>query len=196
MNQSLHFQNLLETLKLINEISFNLNTKTYVWGGLTQDIYESKFLREHDDIDCLMMNRNKLDKKVEKLFMQKGWSVSDMNGVLSIKKDSNKIHMGNVETINNDLVKYTFYNGDVFISFPSTWLNKKPHSFYNLKVYTTTPEFKYAMRVYPIKLNPENEAREKDILPVEYFSKKLRKKYKNLNKLLDKMQFPQKLAEV
>lgn len=185
----------LETLNLIIQISSKLETKSYVWGGLTQDIYEGNFLRDHDDIDCLMMNRNKFDGKVEKLFEQLGWEISDINGVLSIKKNGNKIHMGNIEAVDHEVAKYTLFDGSTNIAFPKNWLNDRPHMFYNLNVYTTTPEFEYAMRVYPKKINPKNEIREKDKKPIDYFEKILQEKYSNLDEVLAKMQFPSTLAQ-
>ena len=40
----------------IYEVSIICSTKTYIWGGLTTDIFEGRFLREHGDLDGFVEN--------------------------------------------------------------------------------------------------------------------------------------------
>lgn len=189
MNES----DLLNTMNTLNDVASALKTTVYIWGGLAQDIYEGRFLREHSDIDCLMLNRNTIQEELEKTFIQKGWSVVDVNGVLSIKKDGSKIHLGNIEPLNDGLLKYTFFGGFAFIAFPKTWLKQKAVRFCGLNVLTTEPEFEYAMRAHSRKKDPTKEVREKDKIAMKFFEEKLRLKRKNLDEVLAEMRFPLEL---
>ncbi len=190
MNES----DLLNTLRTLNNVASLLQTKVYVWGGLTQDLYEGKFLREHSDVDCFMLEGNKTKDELATFFQHEGWNVLDMNGVLSIKKEGSKIHLGHIEPMNASLMKYTFYEGALFITFPTAWLKKEPFMFYGIPVDTTEPEFEYAIRIGPMKLNPLQELREKDTLAVQYFEKRLTLKGENLDNVLANMHIPLELV--
>ena len=80
---------ILSMLRDISQVSESLNIKTYIWGGMTIDIWEGQFLREHDDADGftenLIAHKDVLIEAYEKL----GYQVRFLEdySILRIDKD-------------------------------------------------------------------------------------------------------------
>ncbi len=68
---------LFEALKLVEDISTALNTTSWIWGGLTADLYQGCFLREHHDLDYLAHGLQGLIEPMIDLLFQERWLAMD-----------------------------------------------------------------------------------------------------------------------
>ena len=46
----------LYAMELLETYSQRLHTIPWIWGGFIIDVYENRFLREHEDLDYLTLN--------------------------------------------------------------------------------------------------------------------------------------------
>jgi hypothetical protein len=157
----------LAAMKQVEEFSTALKTTSWVWGGLTTDVYEGRFLREHDDLDCLTLNLHTLMQPLANRFQDAGWKSRELvNGDLKLERSGIKIHLGHV--VFSEEVRWT-HNGDLgSLYFPVEWLVQKPRPFYSIEVHVVAPELQYVLLDDPHLLNPDWTPREKDLVAKEY----------------------------
>ncbi len=149
-------------MELVETFSESLNTISWIWGGFTVDIYESRILREHDDLDYLTLNLHSLIPQFSELFTNCGWQANVLeNGDLRLKRKNIKIHLGHVEI--SDKARWTHNGEKGSIWFPSDWLKSKPVNFCGVEIHVIEPEFQFVMIERPQMLNPSWKHRDKDI---------------------------------
>ncbi len=157
----------LSAMKLVETFSKNLKTVSWIWGGFTIDIYENRFVREHDDLDYLTLNFHSLLPQFSELFAGSGWQVNVLeNGDLRVKQEGIKIQLGHVEL--SDKARWTHNGEKGSIWFPSQWLDSKPVNFCGIEVHVVKPEFQCAMIERPQMLNPSWKHRDKDVSAQRY----------------------------
>lgn len=156
----------LQILKILNNLDSESGLRSYIWGGLTFDIWEGRFLREHHDIGALIENLNEKFSLLEKNFLEFGYEVKKLeNGDFKAINGEAKIHIGNV-FVDSDIAEWT-HNGDkASMFFPRKWLNRQSYKFYDTKVFTVTPEFEFILKSQPEKIGFSGK-REKDKLALK-----------------------------
>ena len=157
-------------MRLVETISNNANTTSYIWGGFTIDVYLGCIIREHHDLDYLTVNLATKHTQISQLFNSYGWETKKViNGDLKATKNDIEIHLGNIQI--NEVVTWT-HNGNLgAISFPNHWLNSNPVNFLDVKVHVVEPEFEYAIKNNPHLLNPSWQPREKDLEARQHLKK-------------------------
>lgn len=153
----------IDLLTAIQEVSEDLGTPTYIWGGLVPDIMLGKFVRPHHDIDGFTINLNSNIGAISRKFSRYGFKVSYLSefGMLQIHSDG--IHCGlNCLEIKRQNA-YWHHVGDYgTIVFPADWLDSSPRDFYGVKLCTSGARFEYAIKTNVHLLNPEWRPREVD----------------------------------
>ncbi|MBD3280280.1 hypothetical protein GF389_02020 [Candidatus Dojkabacteria bacterium] len=146
---------------MIENFTSQLGTIAYAWGGLIPDIYNDKILREHDDVEHLVLNIYDYIPKLQEMFTSEGWNTEILeNGDLRVKKDGAKLHLGHLEV--SDKARW-YHNGKKgVIVFPESWLNPNPIQFQGMKIHAVYPEFQYALKTNPSLMNPGWQPRQKD----------------------------------
>ncbi len=153
----------LDTLHLLYEASQKLQTQSYIWGGLTLDIWEGRFLRKHHDIDVLTTHLYSLLPAFEEVFGEAGYETRILgNGDLKVVNPDVNLHLGHVNCVDG-LVEWTHNGTNGSLVFPQHWLNSRPYQFYTCSVMTVTPEFEYVLKMHPERMNPAWIPREKDL---------------------------------
>lgn len=168
--------NYLELLQDIYEISTLSGTKTYIWGGLTIDIFEEKFLREHGDLDGFIANMVSKLAELTKLYQQKGYQTEYVNdiGMFKVKKGDVHASFNSVE-FKDDCAIWKHIGDDGAVYFPTNWLDQVPRKFYSALVYTSGIKFEYVIKNNVGMLNPECRLREKDCAALEYLENAIEK---------------------
>ena len=168
-------QKQLDAMRLVEHVSDSLNTLSWIWGGLTTDIYMGRILREHDDLDYLTWNLYLLKLDFIEAFSSYGWQVQILvNGDLKLKKDCVKVQLGNVELGENAKWTHNSEQGSLF--FPASWLKLDSIEFLGMELHVIAPELQYVLKDHPDLLNPNWVLREKDILEKEYLQNILLKR--------------------
>ena len=169
-------------MKLVEKASLSLDTITWIWGGLVVDVLKGKFLREHGDLDYLMMDLHQSKSQISETFINWGWITKNLeNGDLKLIKNGMKIHLGHVEL--SDTVTWTHNGEKGSIVFPVMWLPVKTIDFYELSVHIVSPELQYVLKTHPQLLNPKWQVREKDILDIKVLKQILMKRGVELSSL-------------
>jgi hypothetical protein len=165
----------LDTMRLVEGVSRALNTISWIWGGFVTDIYTGQILREHDDLDYLTLDLHSLNSKFAEEFSGSGWQVKNLvNGDLKLKKDSVRVHLGNVEL--GEIAKWTHNGEKGSLLFPDSWLRFEVVRFSGVELHVIAPELQYVLKEHPEMLNPDWRRREKDILDKKYLRDILAKK--------------------
>jgi hypothetical protein len=168
----------LMLLRDIYDVSSSCTTKTYIWGGMVQDILSGQFLRDHSDIDGFTLNLWDSREDMAARYAQKGYAVSFLEdvGFLRLERDGYHAVFNQLE-LNREtsLWRHAGHEGTVY--FPRRWLAEKPQDFYDTTVYVSGIELEYAIKHCPYLLNPTWRTREKDIATSHW-----------LNDMLDKQQ--------
>ncbi|HUT19327.1 MAG TPA: hypothetical protein VM366_09210 [Anaerolineae bacterium] len=71
-------QRYLHAMALIEALSAELGTTSYIWGGWTLDIYQERFLRTHADIDCLVIDLHQRFVPFSERLPEGGWEVRNL----------------------------------------------------------------------------------------------------------------------
>jgi hypothetical protein len=131
-------------MELVETCSKNLKTISWIWGGLTIDIYENRILREHDDLDYLTLNLHSLIPQFSDLFAISGWQVNVLeNGDLKVKQECVKIQLGHVELSNEARWTHDGEKGSIW--FPSDWIKSRSVNFCGIEIHVIEPEFQFVM---------------------------------------------------
>jgi len=155
-------KNFLLTMVLMERFSKVLGSISYIWGGLSIDIYKGRFLRSHSDIDYLVLDLQRLAQDFAELLFSEGWDVKAIlnDHLLIAGKDNIKLHLGNIEI--DDVVNWRHNGDNGTITFPVGWLREYPIDFYDVQVHVVEPEFSYVIKSLPSLMNPEWVSRGKD----------------------------------
>lgn len=175
----------LEILQDIYSISESCSTRTYIWGGLTVDINEGHFLRDHHDLDCFTLNLLDAQYQMETRFTQKGYTVNyvDEFDMLQVKKNGCSAVFNRLE-IENDIAMWRHIGNEGTIFFPQNWLSDSALNFYGTEMFISGAEFEYAIKTNVKLLSPVWELREKDIASLEYWANVLKKRNINPENIL------------
>lgn len=178
----------LQLLRDIIEISDLCSTKTYIWGGLAIDIVEGRFLREHRDIDGFTLNLMDVKNRMETLFQDRGYTTSFLTDFDMLRVETNGCHaVFNRLEVENGIAMWRHIGNEGTVYFPCKWLEKKPYYFYDIPVLVSGAEFEYSIKAKVQLLSPVWQSREKDILALEYWTKKLDDRNTNSEHLLQQV---------
>lgn len=143
----------------IFDISSSLGIKTFIWGGLTIDIWEGHFLREHGDLDGFVENLIECLESVTSEYLKRGYKVTFNSEILMLEVEKDLVHASfNPLKINAKIAEWKHIGNDGSVFFPFEWLDGIPRLFYNTKV---------------LMLHPKWQLREKDQLAVKYMEEKM-----------------------
>ncbi len=164
--------NQLTLLRDIYEISNACSTRTYIWGGLVQDIVVGRFLREHRDIDGFTLNLWERGDEIVAMYEERGYQVSHIEGVdfLRIARDEAHAVFNQLE-LDGEIALWRHAGKEGTVYFPKQWLSDTPQDFYDTKAYVSGVEFEYAVKTYPQLLNPEWKGRDKDITTIQWLTR-------------------------
>ncbi|HOG48208.1 MAG TPA: hypothetical protein PLJ35_21230 [Anaerolineae bacterium] len=152
----------LAAMRLVERISAELGTTSYVWGGFALDVYEGRVLREHDDIDYLTVDLPALKPQLAGLFAAHGWPAKELsNGDLSPRRHGLKMQLGQIAL--GARVRWTYDGDRGYLEFPLAWLRPHPVRFCGLEVHVVEPELEYVTKCCPQLLNPDWRLREREI---------------------------------
>lgn len=161
----------LQLIQDIYDVSTQLATRTYIWGGMVVDILCGKFLREHHDIDGFTLGLQSIATEMAALFSQRGYAVSYSSeyGMMKVKKG--QVHASfNPLEVDGDTAIWRHIGEQGAIYFPEKWLDKMTRDFCGVRVYTSGIRFEYAIKTNPHLLNPEWRMRGKDHVAVKFLS--------------------------
>jgi len=159
----------LEFLRDIYEVSAACSTKSYIWGGLTIDIMEGRFLREHGGMDVFTLNLLELKDDLSELYVDRGYQTEFLPEwhMLQIRRDG---HSGSFNCLEIDhgvaMWRHIGEHGTVY--FPASWLEDVPRRFYDVMVHISGVEFEYSIKSNVRLLSPEWQLRPKDREAREY----------------------------
>ena len=175
----------LDFLKDIYSVSLLCNVKTYIWGGFSADILESRFLREHDDLDGFAGNMLEAKDELILGYERLGYETEFKPSINMLVIKKNGLHAAfNALDIENGVAmwRHIGYQGTVY--FPHSWLDEKPLGFYDAKAYVSGARFEFAFRSNASRLNPEWKMRDKDSQALEYYKKKVEEEGYETNEVL------------
>ena len=160
----------------IYEISALCNTKTYIWGGLTIDIFEEKFLREHRDLDGFIANMVLKLNELTMLYEKKGYQTEYVEDICMFKVKNNEVHASfNSVEFKDDFAVWKHIGNEGAVYFPADWLDQTPRNFYSTFVYTSGIKFEYVIKNNVGMLNPEWQLREQDCAALQYLENAIKK---------------------
>ncbi|MDF2989022.1 MAG: hypothetical protein K0R50_4532 [Eubacterium sp.] len=159
----------------IFDISSSLGIKTFIWGGLSIDIWEGHFLREHSDLDGFVENLIECLESVTSEYVKRGYKVTFNSEFFMLEVEKDLVHASfNPLRINEKTAEWKHIGNDGSVFFPFEWLDGFPRLFYNTKVYTSGIRFEYAVKTKVSMLHPKWQLREKDQIAVKYMEEKLK----------------------
>ncbi len=157
----------LPAIELVEAFSKRLHTYSWLWGGLTVDVYRGELLREHDDLDYLTLNLHTLMPAVISQSERRGWQTKVLeNGDLQLKWQETKIHLGHVEISHQACWTHNGAKGRLW--FPREWLPPEGRGFCGRRVHVVAPEFQLVLLERPELLNPNWKCRHKDLIALDY----------------------------
>lgn len=164
----------LAFLRDIYEVSAACGTKTYIWGGLTIDIFEGRFLREHHDLDGFTENLTEHLDSLRLHYERRGYMTEFKSAfsILVIRRDGLHAAFNPLE-LDHSIAMWRHIGDRGTVFFPSEWLDAVPHVFYDIKAYTSGMCFEYGFRSIAGDVNPAWTLREKDRDALFYLERKL-----------------------
>ncbi|MCG8501861.1 MAG: hypothetical protein MJB12_15865 [Firmicutes bacterium] len=178
-------QHYLELMKDIYEVSNLCSTKTYVWGGFTLDIFEERFLQEHEDLDCFVLDLMDVLNKLVLEYKKRGYKTEfkgDYNRLVIRKEEQHASF--NPLNVDKDVAMWRHIGDQGTVYFPYSWLDDSPRSFYGVNVYTSGLYFEYAFKSIARLANPKWKVRKKDQDALAYLTKKIAEQGLAPNELL------------
>ena len=161
----------------IFDISSSIGIKTFIWGGLSIDIWEGHFLREHGDLDGFVENLIEYLEPLTSEYLKRGYRVTFNREFSMLEVEKDLVHACfNPLKINEKTAEWKHIGNDGSVFFPFEWLDGSPRLFYNTKAYTSGIRFEYAVKTKVSMLHPEWQLREKDQNAVKYMEEKLKAK--------------------
>jgi hypothetical protein len=123
-----------------------------------------RFLREHEDVDYLILGLHEKWRSFARFLTNQGWQVNNYldDHLLSVKKDEFKLHLGHIEIQEKVVWKHNGVNGSIV--FPIAWLHKETISFQSISKHCAAPELTYLLKTHPHLMNRDWKTREKDKL--------------------------------
>lgn len=166
----------LDMMRDIYGVSAAHSTKTYICGGFTIDIFESRFLREHGNLDGFTENLTELFPSLSASYQGLGYAVKYNKELqmLEIRKDG-AFASFNPLNIDGKTARWRHIGDGGSVFFPAEWLDTEPRGFYDAEVYTSGFRFEYAVKTKAALLGPEREPRDKDLIAVKYLKNMLRR---------------------
>lgn len=158
----------------IINVSSALGLKTYIWGGLTIDIWEGKFLREHGDLDGFTENLEEHLESLMKEYSGRGYAVSYLSDFSMLEIEKGSVHASfNPLKIKGKTAEWKHIGNEGSVYFPADWLDQSPRSFYGVKAYTAGIRFEYAVKTKISMLHPVWQLRDKDRAAINYMEEKM-----------------------
>ena len=189
MNQiDIEKMDFFDLLKIIYEITNELNIKAYIWGGFVQEIIENKYSRTHHDLDMFIENMDTRIVELKKILDENNVKYEYKEQFKMLVLYKNKIHIGiNPLMIDHDIAIWKHIGDRGFVIFPKQWLDNEPREYNGLKVLTAGIKFEYCFRKMAKHINPDwkNKNREKDNINIEYYKNKLAENGINEKELLE-----------
>ena len=160
----------------IYEVSTACSTKTWIWGGLTIDIFEGRFLREHGAVDAFTEDLLELKGALAELYRERGYGTEFLDEWHMFKISKDNFHAG-FNRLESDhgvaMWRHIGEHGTVY--FPYQWLDAVPRRFYDVQVYTSGIQFESAIKTNVRLLSPEWKPRDKDKDAAGYLSEAIAK---------------------
>lgn len=162
----------LAMLEDIDRISSLVGTKTYVWGGMTLDIWEGRFLREHGDLDGFVENLEENLAALTQEYQACGYAVKYIHSFSMLEIHRGLVHASfNPLKLDGKIAQWQHIGREGTVYFPADWLDALPRAFYGTKAYTSGLRFEYAIKTKISMLHPTWQLREKDRAAIEQMQK-------------------------
>ena len=176
MSISEHNRCQLDLLRDIYEVSTACATKSYIWGGLTIDILEGRYLRKHGGIDAFTTNLLEVLDELAVLYEKRGYRTEFLDAfhMLEIRKGDHHASFNRLET-DGEVAMWRHIGEQGTVYFPFRWLDDAPRAFYDASVYTSGVKFEFAIKTNVRLLSPEWQLREKDRDAVQYLERIIKK---------------------
>lgn len=179
----------LEFMRDIYAASGACGVKTYIWGGLTADIWEGRFLREHGDLDGFTENMMEVLYPLMDEYHSRGYETEFRSGfnMLIIKKNGLHACFSPLDKDGEEAMwRHIGEWGTVY--FPGEWLDREPRNFLGVNVYTAGLCFEYAIRKLMPLLNPGWVCeREKDREKRVYLEEKMAESGIDIHRTLERI---------
>jgi hypothetical protein len=156
-------QSILQYLRDISDVSQACATTTYIWGGLTPDLLEGRFVREHRGVDGFVVNMLALLPQLSAHYEARGYTVQfrDDFDMLGIWKDGRHATFNHLD-IDGETALWRHIGREGTLYFPVEWLDQIPRIFYGVPVYCAGLEFDYVLKTNIRMLHAEWHLREQD----------------------------------
>ena len=172
MTLSPNNQAYLAFLRDIAEVSAACETVTYIWGGMTVDLLEGRFLREHHDLDGFTLDLLDVRGGMAVHYEERGYAVewrSDID-MLVIRRDGLHAAFNRLE-IDGETAMWRHVGREGTVYFPAAWLDAAPREFHGVEVTCAGAQLDYALKTNVRLTHATWEAREKDQAAIAYLEK-------------------------
>ncbi len=169
---------MLAGMALVEQVSASLHTFSWIWGGWVSDIYAGRVLREHHDVDYLMLHLREREDEIAHWFVARGWTALILsNGDLGLRRLSARMELGRVILGGEARWMHDGEKGSLW--FPRDWLEPEPVPFCGRVVHVVQPELQYVLLEHPELLDPRWKPRPKDLADRENLALLLRQRGMN-----------------
>ncbi len=169
---------MLAGMALVEQVSASLHTFSWIWGGWVSDIYAGRVLREHHDVDYLMLHLREREDEIAHWFVARGWTALILsNGDLGLRRLSARMELGRVILGGEARWMHDGEKGSLW--FPRDWLEPEPVPFCGRVVHVVQPELQYVLLEHPELLDPCWKPRPKDLADRENLALLLRQRGMN-----------------
>jgi len=177
-------QRYLDAMALVEAVSAEIGTTSYIWGGWTLDIHHGQLLRAHGDIDCLVTDLHQHLVPFSERLQEASWEVKTVldGHLLSARREGVKLQLGHVE-IHGDVAHWKHNGNQGTILFPAGWLGADPAPFLGVTVHVAGPELGYVLKTHPQLMHPDWQPRDKDRADIDRLQDTLLKKQVDLHSL-------------
>lgn len=160
-------QHILEFLSDITEVSYACGTTSYIWGGLTVDLHQGYFLRNHHDIDAFTLNLLDIRDEMMHLFQLRGYTTEFIErfDILVIRRSGLHAAFNRLEVV-GQLAMWRHIGNEGTVYFPTSWLDQHTRLFNGVSVYSAGIKLDYVFKTNIRMFNAQWCLREQDQMAI------------------------------
>ncbi len=159
---------ILEFLSDITEVSTACGTTSYIWGGLTVDLYQGRFLRKHHDIDAFTLNLLDVRDEMMRLYQLRGYTTKFIErfDMMVIRRGGLHAAFNRLEVV-GQLAMWRHIGNEGTVYFPTSWLDQRPRVFKGVSVYSAGIKLDYVFKTKIRMFNAQWCLREQDHMAIQ-----------------------------